>query len=71
MFGDIAKAHYVEQGLTPAVSYDLASAGFGVRIAYREKVHLDIEAAKRVDVPFPGYSKGWQVNVAWRLSLGR
>ncbi|HLZ78172.1 MAG TPA: ShlB/FhaC/HecB family hemolysin secretion/activation protein [Sphingomonas sp.] len=71
VFGDIAKAHYVERGLSPAASYDLASAGFGVRFAYREKAHLDIEAAKRVDVPFPGYSKGWQVNVAWRLSLGR
>ena len=71
VFGDIAKAHYVERGLSPAASYDLASAGFGVRFAFREKAHLDVEAAKRVDVPFPGYSKGWQINVAWRLSLGR
>jgi hemolysin activation/secretion protein len=71
IFGDDAGVRYLERGPFPAASYDLASAGVGVRLAYREKARLDFEAARRVDVPFPGYGKGWQLNVAWRLSLGR
>jgi hemolysin activation/secretion protein len=71
VFGDGADVRYMERGPFPAASYDLASAGVGVRLAYKEKARLDLEAARRIDVPFPGYEKGWQFNVAWRLSLGR
>jgi hemolysin activation/secretion protein len=71
IFGDGADVRYMERGPFPAASYDLASAGVGVRLAYKEKARLDLEAARRIDVPFPGYEKGWQFNVAWRLSLGR
>jgi hemolysin activation/secretion protein len=71
LFGDEAGVRYVARGPIPAASYDLASAGGGVRLAFRDKGELDLEAARRIDRPFPGFDKDWQLNVAWRLSLGR
>ena len=71
LFGDKAGVRYVAREPIPAASYDLASAGAGIRLAYRDKAQLDLEAAKRLDRPYPGYEKGWQINVAWRLALSR
>jgi hemolysin activation/secretion protein len=71
IFGDKATVHYLERGPSPAADYDIASAGAGVRVAWLQKAQIDLEAAKRIERPYPGYEKGWQLNVAWRLSLGR
>ncbi|WBO23704.1 ShlB/FhaC/HecB family hemolysin secretion/activation protein [Sphingomonas abietis] len=70
LFGDKAGVRYVARGPIPAASYDLASAGGGVRLAFRDKGELDLEAARRIDSPYPGFDKDWQLNVAWRLALG-
>jgi hemolysin activation/secretion protein len=71
IFGDKATVHYLERGPAPAADYDIASAGIGVRVAWLQKAQLDLEGARRLERPYPGYEKGWQLNVAWRLSLGR
>lgn len=71
VFGDRAGVRYVARDPIPAAHYDLASAGAGVRLAFREKAELDLEAARRIDRPYPGFSGDWQFNVAWRASFGR
>jgi len=71
VFGDKATVRYLDRGPLPAADYDLASAGVGVRVAWLQKAQIDLEGARRLERPYPGYDKGWQINVAWRLSLGR
>jgi len=71
VFGDIANVSYLARGHYLPASFDLASAGVGVRLALLDRARLDLEGAKRVESPFPGVGHGWQFNVAWRLSLGR
>ena len=71
LFGDRAGVRYLARGPIPAASYDLASAGGGMRLAFRDKGELDLEAARRIDRPYPGFSRDWQINVAWRLSFAR
>ncbi len=68
-FVDGAKVHFVRRGPVPGASYDLASAGAGVRLAYRERASLEVEGARSIDRPYPGYDDDWRVSVAWRLSL--
>jgi hemolysin activation/secretion protein len=70
-FADKARVRYLANPLYQGARYRLASAGVGVRIAYRQSNELDVEAARRVDRPYPGLDKDWQINVAWRLSLGK
>lgn len=70
VFGDRAAVRYNQRGLIPVQSFDLASAGFGVKAQFRDKATLRAELARRVKKPFPS-NDSWQVNLAWRLSLGR
>jgi hemolysin activation/secretion protein len=51
--------------------YDLASAGAGVRIAFTTKAWLELEGARNIDSPYPGYRGDWRFNLGWRLVLGR
>ncbi len=68
-FVDGAKVHFVRRGLAPAADYDLASAGAGIRLAYLERASLELEGARSIDRPYPGYDNDWRVSVGWRLSL--
>lgn len=70
VFGDRAAVRYNQRGLIPVQSFNLASAGAGVKVQFRDKATLRAELARRVDKPFPT-TDNWQVNLAWRLSLGR
>jgi hemolysin activation/secretion protein len=70
-FVDGARLHVVPRLTQPGMSFALASAGAGVRLAYRDKGSFEIEAARAIDNPYPGYRGHWRINVGWRLSLGR
>lgn len=70
VFGDRAAVLYNERGAIPSQSFNLASAGAGVKVVFRDKATLRAELARRVDQPFLS-DDDWQVNLAWRLSLGR
>jgi hemolysin activation/secretion protein len=51
--------------------FDLASAGGGVRLVHGDRASLEVEAARHIDSPYPGFRQGWRVNIGWRLTLGR
>lgn len=70
LFGDRAAVRYNERGVVPLQSFNLASAGIGVKAQFRDKATFRAELARRVDKPFRS-NDDWQVNLAWRLSLGR
>lgn len=70
-FVDGARLRVVQRLMQPGMSFDLASAGAGVRLAYRDKGSFEIEAARAIDNPYPGFRGDWRINVGWRLSLSR
>ena len=70
-FVDGAKVRILDRGPYPGAKYDLASAGFGARIAYTAKAALFLEGAKPLNAPYPGYGHDWRFNLGWRLSLKR
>lgn len=49
--------------------FDLASAGAGVRLAWTDKAMIEVEAARSIDRPYPGYRSTWRISLAWRLNL--
>lgn len=49
--------------------FDLASAGGGVRLKRGEKAELDIEGARAIDKPAPGFGDDWRVSIDWRLAF--
>ncbi|HWW65265.1 MAG TPA: ShlB/FhaC/HecB family hemolysin secretion/activation protein [Sphingomonadaceae bacterium] len=51
--------------------YDLASAGAGLRLAWRDRGSIELEAARAIDDPYAGYRGHWRINIGWRLSLRR
>lgn len=70
-FVDGARVHLVSRlPYAYGASYDLASAGGGVRLAYTKHASIGLEAARAINEPYPGYDEKWRVNLAWRLSLG-
>lgn len=68
-FVDAARLRILERGPLPGGTFDLASAGGGVRLAYTTKAALFLEGAKPIDRPYAGYDKDWRISVGWRLSL--
>lgn len=68
-FVDGAKVRILYRGPFPGGTFDLASAGGGVRLAYTSKAALFLEAAKPIDRPYAGYDKDWRLSVGWRLAL--
>lgn len=68
-FVDGAKLRILDRGPFPGGSFDLASAGGGVRMAYTTKAMVFVEAAKPIDRPYAGYQKDWRISLGWRLSL--
>ena len=68
-FVDGAKVEILDRVALPGGIFDLASAGGGVRLAYTTKAALFLEAAKPIDLPYPGYDKGWRLSVGWKLAL--
>ena len=68
-FVDAAKLRILPRGPIPGGSFDLASAGGGVRLSYTTKAAVFLEAAKPIDRPYAGYAKDWRISLGWRLSL--
>ncbi|MET0376396.1 MAG: ShlB/FhaC/HecB family hemolysin secretion/activation protein, partial [Rhizorhabdus sp.] len=68
-FVDGAKVRILDRGPFPGGTYDLASAGGGVRLAYTSKAALYLEGAKPLDRPYAGYDKDWRISVGWKLAL--
>jgi hemolysin activation/secretion protein len=68
-FVDAAKLRILDRGPFPGGTFDLASAGGGVRLSYTTKAALFLEAAKPIDRPYAGYDKDWRISLGWRLSL--
>ena len=68
-FVDGAKVTILGRGIFVGGTYDLASAGGGMRLAYTSKAALFVEAAKPVDRPYAGYEKDWRLSVGWKLAL--
>lgn len=74
-FADAARLRILPRGpfaggsFLPGGSFDLASAGGGIRLAYTSKAALFLEAAKPIDRPYAGYPKDWRFSVGWKLSL--
>jgi hemolysin activation/secretion protein len=68
-FADAARLTIVARGLYAKGTYDLASAGGGVRLAYGSRGSLQLEGARVVETPYPGGPQGWRVNIGWRISL--
>ena len=67
-FIDGARVRLVPRGLFTGATYDLASTGGGIRLAYSEKAAITVEGARSLDDPYPT-SGDWRVSVGWRLSL--
>jgi hemolysin activation/secretion protein len=53
-------------GLLPSQRYDLASAGGGVRVNYSAKIVIGLEAARSLELPYAGTTKGWRYVISWR-----
>lgn len=68
-FADAAKVRLKSRPGFDGADFDLASAGGGLRLRYKDKASLDLEAAKSIDRPFEGVRDDWRVTVGWRLSL--
>ena len=69
-FVDGARVHLLRRDFIAPESFDLASAGAGVRLAYRQKASIELELAHPLDDPYPGYRSSWQVSVGWKFDLG-
>ncbi len=68
-FGDWSELRLLPRGDLPGRDFDLASAGGGVRVAWTDRALIELEYARTVDRPYPGYPSDWRVSVGWRVSL--
>jgi hemolysin activation/secretion protein len=55
VFGDAATLTLEDRIGFPGQSFSLASAGAGIRVRYKDRIQLGVEAAAVVDRPFAGY----------------
>jgi len=68
-FADMADVTILRRGPFPRAGITMGSAGGGVRIAFLNKVRLDLEAARPFDDPYPGYDSRWRFSIGWKLAL--
>lgn len=68
-FADHAAARILPRPGFAGQDFDLASAGAGVRLAFTDKAVLELEYARTIDRPFPGYASDWRFSIGWRISL--
>ncbi|WP_343616853.1 ShlB/FhaC/HecB family hemolysin secretion/activation protein [Novosphingobium sp.] len=67
-FADHAKLRINERLGYAASSWDLGSAGGGIRLAWNDWAVIGVEGAKAVTDPFHGALGNWRVNVSWKIS---
>lgn len=70
-FVDGARLHREARLTSPDRTFDLASAGGGVRVALNPFARFDLEAARVIDRPFPDETDKWRFNVRYVLKLQR
>lgn len=70
-FTDKAWLHIAARYPYLAGDFDLGSAGAGIRVAFTDRVWLELEGAHVIDRPYPAYKGDWRVNVGWRLALAK
>lgn len=68
-FADRAWIGVNPRGINPRVNLDMASAGVGGRVKFKNKAELGLEAATAIEDPYPGFDEDWRLSVNWRLSL--
>ena len=68
-FADYAAVRLLPRPGAAGRNFDLASAGAGVRLAFTDKAMLELELARTLDRPYPGYASNWRVSLGWRISL--
>jgi hemolysin activation/secretion protein len=68
-FIDGASVAFASRPPYAGARYDLASAGGGIRVAFRDRAAVSLELAHPIDNPYPGYRARWQVSVGWTLAL--
>ncbi|WP_206240023.1 ShlB/FhaC/HecB family hemolysin secretion/activation protein [Novosphingobium terrae] len=67
-FVDHARLRINDRVGVPASSWDLGSAGGGIRLAWNDWAVIGVEGAKAVTDPFHGALGDWRVNVSWKIS---
>jgi len=70
-FVDYAYGGLLARPSFAAQNFDLASAGGGIRLGWRENAMIGLEAARTIDKPYPAYGSEWRFSVNWRLALRR
>lgn len=68
-FIDGARVTVNARGPYAQATYDLASAGGGVRLSYTRRASLSLEGARVIDTPYPAAGSGWRFNISWQLNL--
>jgi hemolysin activation/secretion protein len=65
---DDGEVWLLDRVIIPKQSFDLASGGFGVRLAVTPKAVVQLEAAKALKDPIPGDSGKWRLVVSFRTA---
>lgn len=68
-FGDWSAVRLLPRDGLAGQDFDLASAGGGVRLAWTDRATIELEYARTVDRPYPGYPSDWRISIGWRVSL--
>lgn len=66
-FADAADLTVKAREPFPSQSFDMASAGGGVRARYKNKIQLGVEGAAVLDRPFPAYTKDWRLSFFYSI----
>jgi hemolysin activation/secretion protein len=67
LFGDAASLRVNRRPAFPGQSFSLASAGAGVRVKYKKRIQLGLEAAAVLDRPYPGYRKNTRLSFYYTI----
>lgn len=70
-FADDARVRLVPRGQFTGATYGLSSAGGGLRLAYKERGAISVEAAHALERPAPGLGDKWRFSIGWRVSFGK
>lgn len=62
LFGDAGTLTIKRRGPSPRQSFDLASAGMGARLKWKDRIQLGLEGARVLDRPFASYDDDWRAS---------
>ncbi len=67
IFADYASGDVFSRFTDATATFDLGSFGAGLRAAYEDKGVLELELARPLDQPVPGFDQDWRLSVGWRF----